>query len=615
MIFKFNVAISIIFFIIFVGVGCIIYINIQPVILEKKLRVDDVSLPPSEYFENIFWFIQISDIHISSHHDPTRASDLKDFIQTDLRVIKPSLVLVTGDLVDSKSKDDLSTQTDILEWKVYKSILEQSQMNFPVPWLDLRGNHDCFDVTEINHESNRFKKYSAMGRKSIHHSYKYVHQTDYGIYSFIGIDACPEPGFKRPFNFFGTLTNRNIVELRHLSKETADHNFTIWFAHYPTATLSVEYNTAIWPTLNSTNTLAYLCGHLHHLGGISYHIYSRQPEGHLELELADWKVNRRYRIMAIDHDLFSFVDCNFRKWPVILVTNPKEARLNIPSVEPLNRMKFSTHIRILVFTPFEIDAVEVSINNVILGLASHINGPLFVLKWYPIYYSHGIHLLNVKVQNGLQIATLTSYFSLDGQLPLYSIIGNAILFSHPSSILYYLFYFVWVIFILTNLLVLYLPDKFFSSFSVLKWARIMKNYNRISLIWLCVNIYMSIGPWCLGEVNSYYSNGIIYLSGVQLPSRYIYHNYMYGIALEQLLTFNIPSTILLTFEAWGKLIPIKLRKVTVFFFYGIIINHMKRCYYFMRWFGWTGIIFNPSTTWILLLYICFYSYIRIQSKF
>lgn len=36
-------------------------------------------------------------------------------------------------------------------------------------------------------------------------SYSYSHQTPFGVYNFIALDVCPNPGPKRPYNFFGIL--------------------------------------------------------------------------------------------------------------------------------------------------------------------------------------------------------------------------------------------------------------------------------------------------------------------------------------------------------------------------------------------------------------------------
>lgn len=52
----------------------------------------------------------------------------------------------------------------------------------------------------------------------------------------------------------------------------------------------------------------------------------------------------RYRVLAFDHDLLSFADLKFDEWPAVIITNPKEA-LYKSSVEPLERIRSSTHIR------------------------------------------------------------------------------------------------------------------------------------------------------------------------------------------------------------------------------------------------------------------------------
>ena len=52
-----------------------------------------------------------------------------------------------------------------------------------------------------------------------------------------------------------------------------------------------------------------------------------------------------YRVVAIDHDILSFVDIRLNTWPVVLITNPKDAHYIMPPYEPLGRMRKSTHIR------------------------------------------------------------------------------------------------------------------------------------------------------------------------------------------------------------------------------------------------------------------------------
>ena len=50
-----------------------------------------------------------------------------------------------------------------------------------------------------------FRKFSVSGKKYGTRSYCYVHHTPFGSYKFIALDACPNPGPKRPYNFFGIL--------------------------------------------------------------------------------------------------------------------------------------------------------------------------------------------------------------------------------------------------------------------------------------------------------------------------------------------------------------------------------------------------------------------------
>lgn len=76
-----------------------------------------------------------------------------------------------------------------------------------------------------------------------------------------------------------------VSESAHLSP-----NLTVWFSHYPSATITADHR-ALRQLMSSS--VAHVCGHLHTLGGLEYSLYGRHPSGHLELELVDFKDNRR----------------------------------------------------------------------------------------------------------------------------------------------------------------------------------------------------------------------------------------------------------------------------------------------------------------------------------
>ena len=126
----------------------------------------------------------------------------------------------------------------------------------------------------------------------------------------------------------------------------------------------------------------------------------------------------RFRLMAFDHDLFSFVDATVGKWPLVLVTNPKNAKFLVPSREPTQRMLNSSHIRILVFSTATIESIQLKVDGYVLAAPAAIDGgPLYVSPWEPGSYSYGLHDMEVVVKDAIgRVSVYTHFFSLDDTL-------------------------------------------------------------------------------------------------------------------------------------------------------------------------------------------------------
>lgn len=123
----------------------------------------------------------------------------------------------------------------------------------------------------------------------------YQIEKDNVTYSFVAIDACLDPGPKRPFNFVGILDEQEVSHINKMIEKlkTTGSDYTIWFGHFPTScTLSYGEQTIRDMIGRDKNGLVYLCGHLHKLGGLVPNMYTLQNNGFLELELGDWKDNR-----------------------------------------------------------------------------------------------------------------------------------------------------------------------------------------------------------------------------------------------------------------------------------------------------------------------------------
>lgn len=194
---------------------------------------------------------------------------------------------------------------------------------------------DNFNVPLSVADNTHFKRFSIQGPKHKRSYMELVKDPSGDLYSFIAVDASLEPGPKRPYNFIGVLTQDDSDQIQHLVDEArrAGANYTIWFGHYPTTCVVTKNkeNRSLRRIIKDHNTsLAYLCGHLHSLAGLVPKMYALQEESFLELEVADFKNHRRYRVAAIDHGLFSFVDVNHGTWPIVLITNPKHALFQIP---------------------------------------------------------------------------------------------------------------------------------------------------------------------------------------------------------------------------------------------------------------------------------------------
>ncbi|KAJ3002966.1 UNVERIFIED_CONTAM: Transmembrane protein 62, partial [Siphonaria sp. JEL0065] len=103
--------------------------------------------PNPDSTDNVFTWIQISDIHISRSNPTGGLPHFASFLQHELPALAPKLLILSGDLVDAKTPSKLISKQFLDEWQAYSHLLNASSLNARTDFFfDQRGNHDCFDV-------------------------------------------------------------------------------------------------------------------------------------------------------------------------------------------------------------------------------------------------------------------------------------------------------------------------------------------------------------------------------------------------------------------------------------------------------------------------------------
>ncbi|KAK3909132.1 Transmembrane protein 62 [Frankliniella fusca] len=590
---------------------------------EKQNAPDVPSFVMSNSPDNLMWFLQVSDTHISIFRDPTRLSDLHSFCRLTIPAIRPSVILASGDLTDAKAADNMGSAQYEQEWIRYRNLIDKCNLGDHTPWLDIRGNHDSFNIPDANSTLNYYYKYSEQGKK---YPRSYLYQLSKGKtkYSFLAVDASLAPGPRRPFNFVGLLNTQESNHIKNLMKqiEVSGSNYTVWFGHYPTSCILSSGSEDIRSLIGKQpQSLVYLCGHFHTFGGAVPNMYTLQKKGFLELELGDWMDNRLFRLLAIDHGLLSFIDLKHGEWPAILVTNPKHALYHITGREPQNLIVSSTHVRILVFSLDKIQLVQVQFNDGQWLNATHEKDALYTVAWTPKSFASGIHYMHVKAVDVTgRHRIITHPFSIDGTRLSFNFLPRFVLMSSISTVFQVLFGTILFLCVVPLCITKYMHHQVRAKkmerprfrvpyFNL--WLRriwVLASVDRIFYPLTIYAVYLTFGPWSIGAIIEGHI-GVIFAWGIIVNGAYLPGSFTFAYGFLQLLLVQLPLTILLSCYLHRKLL-LKMKGKTERFrdtwwnqtvFAALLTFQTMLAYMFWLAYGTMAFILGPLRTWSTIL--------------
>lgn len=133
-------------------------------------------------------------------------------------------------------------------------------------------------------------------------------------------------------------------------------------------------------------------------------------------------------------------------WPVIVVTNPKDSKFLAPKVEPVQKIRESSEIRILAFSPHNISSVRVQVNQGEWKVCStHPAIPnLYVLNWNPKLLNTKRNTLTVSatdLQERTKTARVQFQVEFDEINDDYSLYARLILMSDVINVIQFLWIF------------------------------------------------------------------------------------------------------------------------------------------------------------------------------
>ncbi len=283
----------------------------------------------------VFWFIQISDLHIGIRGNQDSLY-LEKIVNQARKVIEPEFIIASGDLTDSTNGSLLGVPDGPWqdEWDEYSGILAAAGMTADF-YYDIPGNHDAYSDADFAY----YLANSIQGRATGQTQISWIREFSFGKYQFLGVNTADHSGdpfsFDWPWGDYAGLDEDELDFIESRLAESRDADLTLVFGHHPVTDTGYDNDTWLFygaqefvGLLDDYGASFYGYGHTHRFSETIFagDDYTGQMSGqglfYLNVASLGESDNWHYAVAAIDCNGISLVSQSIDDWPVVLITTP-----------------------------------------------------------------------------------------------------------------------------------------------------------------------------------------------------------------------------------------------------------------------------------------------------
>ena len=229
------------------GIAALALVAISALLLlSSSSRASD---PHSAYYsadnDKVFWFIQVSDVHIGTDGD-LDSGNLQWLVTEGKNVINPSFIVVSGDLTDSTDGNWLGWPDGPYqsEWDEYKAILQGNvDATF---YYDIPGNHDHYNDQYFDY----YRANSIQGQATGQTQLSWTRELPIGKYHFLGINTADNTGSSFSiFSPYGDHAGLDSSELAFINAQLSANpisDLVMVFGHHPLVSTGNSSDTYVY---------------------------------------------------------------------------------------------------------------------------------------------------------------------------------------------------------------------------------------------------------------------------------------------------------------------------------------------------------------------------------